>query len=90
VGVAEGKADVTVSTAAFAGMRTGQKVHVLDVTDQYTSTMKRRYPTASRFDMHLSAAVSSKMPLPKHAALIDTAELVTKLIGIWPATSLSL
>lgn len=40
--------------------------------------------------MHFAAAFSSYMPLPKQAADKVTAGLVTKLIGIWPATSRSL
>lgn len=77
-------------TSAFAGMVTGQKLHVLLSTDQYRSSTSRRYPTARRLEMHLAASSRSYKPAPKQAEESDTEGLVTKLIGIWPATSRSL
>lgn len=46
-------------TSAVVGMSTGQNVHVLCSTDQYMSSISRRYPTDRRLDMHCVAAVSS-------------------------------
>lgn len=77
-------------TSAFAGMETGQKLHVLPSTDQYRSSTSRRYPTARRLEMHLAASFRSYRPAPKQAEESDTEGLVTKLMGIWPATSRSL
>jgi hypothetical protein len=45
--------------SAVVGMSTGQKVHVLCSTDQYMSSISRRYPTDRRLDMHFVAAVLS-------------------------------
>lgn len=81
---------VETVTSALTGMLMGQKIHVLRVTDQYRSRTSRRYPTARRFEMHLAASSRSYKPAPKQAEESDTAGWVTKLIGIWPATSRSL
>lgn len=77
-------------TSTFDGMETGQKLHALRSTDQYRSSTSRRYPTARILEMHLAPSFRSYKPAPKQAEESDTEGLVTKLIGIWPATSRSL
>lgn len=94
VDVAEGPSVVEVTsetnTSALAGMVTGQKDHDRRSTDQYRSRTSRRKPTARRLEIHSAASFRAYRPLPKQAEDNDTAGLVTKLMGIWPATSRSL
>lgn len=85
-----GAASCVLAPATSRGMATGQKVHCWRSADQYRSTISRRYPTVNRFEMHSVAALSSYTRFPKHAAESDTDGCVTKLIGIWADTSLSL
>lgn len=73
---------VETVTSGLAGMATGQKVHIFCSTDQYRSTTSRRYPTASRFEIHFAASSRLYRPAPKQAEDSHTAGLVTKLIGI--------
>jgi hypothetical protein len=56
--VAAAEVSALLKATADSGTAMGQKLHCWAVGSQYKSTMNLRYPTANRFEKHVTAASS--------------------------------